>query len=63
MRTCYIHSSSDSCDSPKNLDAVLRQKVNRNVVSWNLGIPIAQMLQICPCDSVEGLACFLKVFY
>jgi hypothetical protein len=49
--------------SPKNLDAVLRQKVHRNLVSWKFGIPIARMPQICPCDNVEGLACFLTVSY
>jgi hypothetical protein len=26
-------------------------------------IPIARMHQICPCNVVEGLACFLTVFY
>jgi hypothetical protein len=34
-----------------------------NSASWNLGIPIARMPQICPCNIVEGLACFLRVFY
>jgi hypothetical protein len=34
-----------------------------NLDSWNLGIPIARMPRICPCDIVEGLACFLTVFY
>ena len=34
-----------------------------NLASWNLGIPIARMPQICPCNIVEGLACFLTVFY
>jgi hypothetical protein len=50
-------------DKPRNLDAVPRQKVRGNIVSWKFGIPIARMPQICPCDSVEGLACFLTVFY
>jgi hypothetical protein len=47
----------------RNLDAVPRQKVHGNLVSWNLGIPIVRMPQIGPCDSVEGLACFLTVLY
>jgi hypothetical protein len=34
-----------------------------NLASWNLGIPIARMPQICPCNIVEGLAYFLTVFY
>jgi len=34
-----------------------------NLASWNLGIPTAKILQICPCDSVKGLACFLTVFF
>jgi hypothetical protein len=50
-------------DRPKNLNADLRRKVHGNLVSWNLGISIARMPQICPCDSVEGLACFLTIFY
>jgi hypothetical protein len=45
------------------LDAVPRQKVHGNLVSWKFGIPIARMPQICPCNNVEGLACFLTVFY
>ena len=61
--TCYTHSSSDTHDRPKNQDTVPKRKVHGNVVSWNLGIPIARMPQICPCKSVEGLACFLTVFY
>jgi hypothetical protein len=48
---------------PKNLDAVLRQKVHGNLVSWKFGIPIVRMPQVCPCDNVEGLACFFTVFY
>jgi hypothetical protein len=48
---------------PKNLDSVLRQKVHGNVVSWKFGILIARMPQICPCNSVDSLACFLTVFY
>jgi hypothetical protein len=44
---------------PKNLDAVPRQKVHRNLVSWKFGIPIARMPQICPCDNVEGF-CMLS---
>ena len=35
---------------------------HRNLASWNHGTPIARMLQICPCNSVEGLACFLQYF-
>ena len=31
--------------------------------SWNLGIHIVRMPQIFPCNIVEGLACFLTVFY
>jgi hypothetical protein len=31
--------------------------------SWNLGIPIARMPWICPCNIVEGFAYFLTVFY
>jgi hypothetical protein len=42
----------------ESLEAVLRQRVSRN-----LGIPIAKMPQIFPCDIVEALACFLTVFY
>ena len=38
ITNCYIHFSSDSHDRPRNLDAVLRQKVHRNLVSWNHGI-------------------------
>jgi hypothetical protein len=34
-----------------------------NLASWNHGISIARMFQICPCSSVAGLACFLAVFY
>ena len=34
---CYIHPSHSS-DRPRNLDAVLRQKVHGNLVSWNRGI-------------------------
>jgi hypothetical protein len=60
---CYIHSSSDPCDRSKSLDSVPRQKVHGILVSWKFGIPIAKMPQICPCDNVEGLACFLTVSY
>jgi hypothetical protein len=35
---CYIHSSSDVHDRPRNLDEVPRQKVHGNLVSWNHGI-------------------------
>ena len=35
---CYIHSSSDKRAGPKNLGAVPRRKVHRNLVSWNHGI-------------------------
>jgi hypothetical protein len=52
----HTHSSSDQHNRPKSLDVVQRQKVHRNLVSWKLGIPIARMPQICPCNSVEGLA-------
>jgi hypothetical protein len=45
---CYIRSSSDTRDRPKNLDEVLRQNFHGNLVSWNLGIPISRMPQICP---------------
>jgi hypothetical protein len=47
----------------QNLDAVPRLKVHRNLVSWKFDIPIAEMSQICPCDSLVGLACFPTVFY
>jgi hypothetical protein len=59
---CYIHSSSDSHYRFRNLEAVLRHSFKERA-SWNLGIPIARMPQICVCNIVEGLACFLKVFY
>jgi hypothetical protein len=36
---CHTHSSSDSLDRPKNLDAVPRQKVHGNLVSWNCCMP------------------------
>jgi hypothetical protein len=35
---CYIHSSTDMCDRIKSLDTVPRQKVHRNLDSWNRGI-------------------------
>jgi hypothetical protein len=38
IHICYIHSSSDPHDRPRNLDIVLRWKVHRNLVSWNRGI-------------------------
>jgi hypothetical protein len=60
--TCYIHSSSDSHYRFRNLEPVLRQSF-MEIASWNLGIPIARMPQICPCNIVEGLTCFLTVFY
>jgi hypothetical protein len=47
----------------ESLEAVLRQEFHVNLASWNLGIPIARMPQICPCYIVEGLACLLIVFY
>ena len=62
----YIATSTPvvtSATGPENLGTVPRQKVHRNLVSWKFGIPIARMPQICPCDNVEGLACFLTVFY
>jgi hypothetical protein len=48
---------------PQNLDEVPRRKVHGNLVSWKFGIPIATMPQICPFKNVEGLTCFLTVFY
>jgi hypothetical protein len=46
----------------RNLEAVLRQSF-KETASWNLGIPIARMSQICPCNIMEGLACFLTLFH
>jgi hypothetical protein len=60
---CYIHSSSDSLGKPKRLETVMRQRVQGNLTSWNLGIPIARMPQICPCNILEVLAGFLALFY
>jgi hypothetical protein len=59
---CYIHSSSDSHYRFRNLEAVLRHSFKERA-SWNIGIPITRMHQISLCNIVEGLACFLKVFY
>jgi hypothetical protein len=55
---CYIHYSSDSHYRFRNLEAGKQERA-----SWNLGIPIARLPQICVCNIVEGLACFLMVFY
>ena len=34
-----------------------------NSASWNLGIPIARMSQVCPYNIMEGLEHFVTVFY
>ena len=38
LHKCHTHSSSDLHDRPKSLEAVPRQKVHENLVSWNCGI-------------------------
>jgi hypothetical protein len=60
VQGCYIHSSSDSSDRPKNLDAVPRRKVHRNLVFWNCGILDNKCSKLVLAN---GSVCFLSVLF
>jgi hypothetical protein len=57
---CYTHFSSDSRDRTRNLDAVPRQKVHRNIISWDRGIPYNECSKLVLAN---GYVCFLSVLF
>ena len=51
IHTCHIHSSEVCITGLKSWTQSQGKEFHGNLTSWNLGIPIARMLQTFPCVS------------